>query len=60
MATQAIPLHPQWRVWGQEVQILVKTRTWQVLADFGDFRQFLRILMSFGDFSKTRTFCNNS
>jgi hypothetical protein len=60
MATQAILLHPQWRVWGQEAQILVKTRTWQSLADFGDFRQFLRILASFGGFSKTHTFCNNS
>jgi hypothetical protein len=30
---QAIPLHPQWQVWGQEPRIFGKTCTWRVLTD---------------------------
>jgi hypothetical protein len=51
MLTQAIPLHPQFQLWGQKPRILAS------LATFGEFCGFWQVLATF---PKTHTFLYSS
>jgi hypothetical protein len=46
MATQAIPLHPQWRVNIQKLQI------WGENSQLASFDGFSRLLVTFADFGE--------